>query len=153
MFLLIVVSLLALNDSLLEITAAPDDKDSLPDFLIIYFMLGHSVPYAASLVVIIYNGLYSFKSTQFTIAKCLHYIAFGINLATILLYIFIYAVWNEWLDFLPKSVYRSLCFSDPVLFSNFFAVCVSIVLGVLGTKLYKRDKKRQLKSADSQKTA
>ena len=42
---------------------------------------------------------------------------------------------------------------DPVLISTFFAVCVSIVLGSLGTILHKRDKKRQLESADSQKTA
>lgn len=41
---------------------------------------------------------------------------------------------------------------DPVLISTFFAVYISIVLGVLGTKLYKQEQKRQLKSADSQKT-
>ena len=150
--LLIVASLLALNAEFIRAAHSESGDDIFGaglDPLWIGMVLSYTFPYTATLAVVIYNGLYSLKSTRFTIAKCLHYIAFGINLATILLYIFIYAVWNEWLDFLPKKVYHALCFSEPVFFSTLIALCVSIVLGTLGTILHKRDKKRQLKSADS----
>ena len=144
--LLIASFLLALNAEFLRIAHTESDDDifgSGLDSFSIALVLSYTFPYAVTLAVVIYNGLYSFKSTPFTIAKCLHYIAFGINLATILLYIFKYVKENaqHWL-FVSESI-----FSQALV-----AVCASIVIGSLGTILHKRDKKRQLESADSQKT-
>ena len=41
---------------------------------------------------------------------------------------------------------------DILFMIAYFALFVSIILDIIGTILHKRDKKRQLESADSQKT-
>ena len=143
---LIALSLLALNAEFLRIAHTESDDDIFGSGLhplMVYFVLGYLLPYAVSLVVIIYNGLYSLKSTPFTKAKRLHCIAFGINLATILLYILMYV---------KENAQNLLSVSIPIFFPALVAVCASIVIGSLGTRLHKREQKRQLKSADSQKT-
>ena len=112
---------------------------------------GYLIPYFVSLTVLWHSGYNALKSTSFAKAKCLHYISSGINLVTILMYVLAFAGIIS--RSIPKEIYLSLDFSGTIFKIGCLTSFIGIVLDIIGTILHKRDKKRQLKSADSQKTA
>ena len=113
----------------------------------------HLIPSFASFPVLLHSGLYALKSTPRSIAKCLHYISSGIALIIILSYGL--GVVDDIFSFIFSWGTRPYMW---VLSDTFFMIAglasfISIVLDIIGTILHKREQKRQLKSADSQKTA
>ncbi|MBO5969773.1 MAG: hypothetical protein J6S14_14875 [Clostridia bacterium] len=135
---------------------APDSDDDIfgPDYGRYWLAIGVallSIPYFISLVVLLHSGLYSLKPTPFSKAKCLHYISSVLSLTIMLPFIFLYVgiisrtISEEFLLSLPSG--------DTLAMLLILAIFSSIALDIIGTVLHKRDKKRQLKSADSQKTA
>ena len=55
--------------------------------------------------------------------------------------------------YLPNDIFSAWTCCEEFLATAYLVAFVNIVLDIIGTILYKRDKKRWLKSADSQKTA
>ena len=158
-FLLILVSTVALIAMFLFLaflavidTTHTDDIFGPAAYMIGAILIaGYLIPYFVSLTVLWHSGYNALKSTSFAKAKCLHYISSGINLVTILMYVLAFAGIIS--RSIPEEIYLSLDFSGTIFKIGCLTSFIGIVLDIIGTILYKRDKKRQLKSADSQKTA
>ena len=150
MIFLSVFALAAYNDYI-----APDSEDDIfgPDYGRYLLAIGlalFSIPYFTSLMILLHGGYYILKSTPFSIAKCVHCISSTISLSVISVYIW----------FCVGIVSGS--FSEEFLVSmpsgdTLGMICLLvwgsiIFLDIIGTVLHKREKKRQLKSVDSQKT-
>ena len=134
---------------LMEQRASNPNSDSYRFFwehMDILFPFMTLFPHLASLIVLLHSGLYSLKSTPFSKAKGLRCISFGIALIIILCYRMI--VWR----YLPNDIFSAWTCCEEFLATAYLVAFVNIVLDIIGTILYKRDKKRWLKSVDSQKT-
>ena len=153
--LLIVISLFELNYMFLDIAhSEPNPNDDIFETplngLIVYFVLGYASPHFASLPVLLHSGLYSLQTEPFSKAKCLHSISFKITLILTLLYAFLFGlIICPILPMVVKDVLNFIFFSTSLFLIASLALITSIVLDIIGTILYKRDKKRQLKSTDS----
>ena len=134
---------------------APPSEDDIfgPDFGRYWLAFGlafFSIPYFTSLVVLLHGGHYILKSTPFSIAKFVHCISSAISLTVISVYIWFclgivtFSFSEEFLVSMPSG--------DTLGMICLLVWLSTIFLDVIGTVLHKRDKKRWLKSADSQKT-
>ena len=160
--LLIVISVAALIGEVFHlIYLSYTDKSNTDDIfgsatygIVAIMLVFYLFPYFASFAVLLYSGLYSFKSATFEKAKHLHLISFRITLIIILSYglLFVLII----CPILPEIVQRGanfILFYPPLFLIASLALLASIVLDIIGTILHKREQKRQLKSIDSQKTA
>ena len=120
-------------------------------------VLFYAFPYFASLVTLLHSGLYSLKSIPFSKAKCLNCISSGLSLIIILSYILYmglsYILYMGMISLIILEEFLLSLFSGGALVIMLMLIFfLSIILDIIGTILHKREQKRQLESADSQKT-
>ena len=145
--LLMVIFVVLLMDVFLNKMDYTSNEDINLSFVAVIVEVIFVFPYFVALIILLHGGYYALKSTPFSTAKCLHCISAGITLVSILSYELLYlgiCFYDIFYD-----MYMSVDFRDAFFEIASLALLASIVLDIIGTILYKREQKRQLKSTDS----